>query len=252
MYQALTEDILVPIDGAYIRITVHIWQPEAPIATLICIHDFFGCGTDFSVLGERLAMSGIKVVAPDLPGRGQSSSFNERGSYILKNYMQCLAHLKRFREKSAYYMGTGWGGALALSYLAFSGTKAAKLILNDATIQYRPSLHPAETTITPPALRAPHDPTLDDLVAHGRPYDLWPLVGSILIPCLFLIGRNSKDLDHARLDQTVNKLDHITVIRNLDDEQAGRLLGIDRIFIILGFLLAAPHRPDMNENDLDP
>lgn len=125
-----TEDFLVPNNANFIRLRVNVWRPETVVASLICLHDYLGDGGDFFPLCEALAEKGVKVISADFPGRGQSAAL-ETGSYGLEAYFACVGHLYSLCERNCVLLGSGWGGAIALSFLAARRLRFHGLILHN-------------------------------------------------------------------------------------------------------------------------
>jgi alpha-beta hydrolase superfamily lysophospholipase len=66
------------------EIALHIWEPPNAKRTTICVHGFAGTGGDFGPLAETLTQQGIRVIAPDLFGRGRSSFLKNARHYNLR------------------------------------------------------------------------------------------------------------------------------------------------------------------------
>lgn len=126
------DELLVPFDGTLVKMAVRIWQPDSVRATVFCIHGYWGNGADFSVLAKALAANGFKVVAPDLPGRGQSGYFKHRDQYSHAAMVQFLGHLVRYREKNVIIVASGWGALLSLSFLAVAKVQVERIVFCDA------------------------------------------------------------------------------------------------------------------------
>jgi alpha-beta hydrolase superfamily lysophospholipase len=54
------------------RVAYVEWGPAESQQVVVCVHGLTRNGRDFDFLARRLAQKGMRVLAPDLPGRGQS------------------------------------------------------------------------------------------------------------------------------------------------------------------------------------
>lgn len=104
------------------RLFYRHWLPpvEPPLLSLICIHGVGAHGRHFSVVGNRLAPSGIAVYAPDLPGHGLSEG--KRGDLTdIELTVKAIGDVarmaaERYRGKPLYILGESFGGLLVLDY----------------------------------------------------------------------------------------------------------------------------------------
>lgn len=116
------------------------WQWGAPDAahTIVCVHGLSRQGRDFDVLAQSLLARSpqpLRVVCPDVAGRGQSDWLQDPQGYQLPNYaadmLQLLAHLK---PATLDWVGTSMGGLIGLAVCAHAqavGVTVRRLVLND-------------------------------------------------------------------------------------------------------------------------
>jgi pimeloyl-ACP methyl ester carboxylesterase len=116
------------------RMHVSVWEPASPHTTLFCLHDFIGVGEDFASLARVLVRDGIRVVAPDLMGRGNSSFLGPDADYGAPTVFVCLAALDRYRLGCNLHLASGWSGILMTAYLASAGWPTGGVILNDVPL----------------------------------------------------------------------------------------------------------------------
>jgi pimeloyl-ACP methyl ester carboxylesterase len=127
-----TQEILVQLDAdRYAKLFVRVWKPEASIGTVFCIHGFTGNGSDFEYLADFLAANNYTVVCPDMLGRGLSAYLGEGANYDFNLYAKCLRALDQFSGRENHYIGTSWGGTIALIYLYMVRARVTKVVLND-------------------------------------------------------------------------------------------------------------------------
>jgi len=116
------------------------WQWGAPDAahTIVCVHGLSRQGRDFDVLAQSLLARSpqpLRVVCPDVAGRGQSDWLQDPQGYQLPNYaadmLALLAHLK---PATLDWVGTSMGGLIGLAVCAHAqavGVTVRRLVLND-------------------------------------------------------------------------------------------------------------------------
>jgi len=115
------------------------WQwgkPDAPHVVL-CVHGLSRQGRDFDVLAQALcarAGDSLRVVCPDVAGRGQSDWLKDPMGYQIPNYAaDMLVLLQQLKAGTLDWVGTSMGGLIGMALcgqpeLPF---KVRKLVLND-------------------------------------------------------------------------------------------------------------------------
>lgn len=130
-----TDELLVDLNGTFATMAVRIWYAEQSKGTVFCIHGFTGNSTDFDILAEFLQRNQFTAICPDLIGRGKSTYFGEGKMYTPENYMACIRALSKYAGQKNHFIGTSWGGIIALLFLYKSRTKVGKVILNDVCLR---------------------------------------------------------------------------------------------------------------------
>nr|WP_315479196.1 alpha/beta hydrolase [uncultured Rhodoferax sp.] len=124
------------------------WQWGAADAahTIVCAHGLSRQGRDFDVLAQALLARSpqpLRVVCPDVVGRGQSDWLKDPQGYQLPTYaadmLALLAHLK---PATLDWLGTSMGGLIGMAVCAHAqavGATVRRLVLNDVgpTIQWQ-------------------------------------------------------------------------------------------------------------------
>ncbi len=116
------------------------WQWGDPQAshTVVCVHGLSRQGRDFDVLAQALvarSKTPLRVVCPDVVGRGKSDFLADPQGYQLPTYvadmLQLLAQLK---PATLDWVGTSMGGLIGMLLCAYApsvGTSVRRLVLND-------------------------------------------------------------------------------------------------------------------------
>ena len=123
------------------------WQWGAPDAahTIVCAHGLSRQGRDFDVLAQALlarSSQPLRVVCPDVVGRGQSDWLKNPQGYQLPSYTaDMLALLAQLKPATLDWVGTSMGGLIGMAVCAHAQTVGAtvrRLVLNDVgpTIQW--------------------------------------------------------------------------------------------------------------------
>src|SRR5512135_79914 len=115
--------------GAH-AVACHLWGPPRAPAVL-CVHGLTRNARDFDALAERLAAA-FRVVAVDLPGRGDSARLADRALYRDDTYLADLRHvMDRLDTGPVRWVGTSLGGRLGMRMAASHPERVAALVLND-------------------------------------------------------------------------------------------------------------------------
>ena len=116
------------------------WQWGDPQAshTVVCVHGLSRQGRDFDVLAQALverSTTPLRVVCPDVVGRGKSDFLTDSQGYQLPTYvsdmLQLLAQLK---PATLDWVGTSMGGLIGMLLCAYApsvGASVRRLVLND-------------------------------------------------------------------------------------------------------------------------
>jgi len=114
------------------------WGHAQAEHTVVCVHGLSRQGRDFDVLAQALvakAGGNIRVVCPDVVGRGQSDWLADPMGYQLPTYaadmLALLAHLK---PRTLDWVGTSMGGLIGMAVCAHAaavGVTVRRLVLND-------------------------------------------------------------------------------------------------------------------------
>ncbi len=135
-----SEPSLSPRFGEFIALGPHgftqmgytAWGPEDAERTVICVHGLTRNSRDFDFLAQRLAALGMRVVAPDLPGRGRSAPVAHAEDYSTPLYLAVagalIAHLG---VSEVDWVGTSLGGHIGMELAARPGSPIRRLVLND-------------------------------------------------------------------------------------------------------------------------
>jgi pimeloyl-ACP methyl ester carboxylesterase len=115
------------------------WGDPAHPRVAVCVHGVGRNARDFDVLAEALAPT-HRVVAVDMPGRGESDWLADPNDYVFATYLTTLtALIARSGAETVDWIGTSMGGLLGIVVAAQPGTPIARLVVNDVG----PAVEPA-------------------------------------------------------------------------------------------------------------
>jgi len=123
-----------PLLGPFGFVQLHYteWGPREAERTVICLHGLTRNGRDFDFLARHLAQRGMRVVAPDLPGRGRSDRLPGAHHYVTETYLTAMAALlSRLDVAEVDWVGTSLGGHIGMELAARRGAPIRRLVLND-------------------------------------------------------------------------------------------------------------------------
>jgi pimeloyl-ACP methyl ester carboxylesterase len=104
--------------------------PDNP-HVLIAVHGLTRTGADFEYLAQALSHK-VRVIAPDMPGRGLSEWLPNGAMYVIPYYLSaCVALVARTNSTTLDWLGTSMGGLIGMAYASVPHNPIRKLILND-------------------------------------------------------------------------------------------------------------------------
>ena len=113
------------------RVVYYEWGEADNARVVVCVHGVGRNGRDFDVLGEALATT-HRVLAIDMPGRGESDWLADPNDYTFPTYLTALvALLARSRAASVDWIGTSMGGLLGIVVAAQPKSPVTRLVVND-------------------------------------------------------------------------------------------------------------------------
>ena len=116
----------------FVRLHYTEWGPRESERTVICLHGLTRNGRDFDFLARHLASRGMRVVAPDLPGRGRSERLPGAHHYVTETYLAAMAALlARLDVTEVDWVGTSLGGHIGMEFAARRNAPVRRLVLND-------------------------------------------------------------------------------------------------------------------------
>ena len=116
------------------------WQWGDPQAshTVVCVHGLSRQGRDFDVLAQALvarSKAPLRVVCPDVVGRGKSDFLADPQGYQLPTYVaDMLQLLAKLKPATLDWVGTSMGGLIGMLLCAYApsvGASVRRLVLND-------------------------------------------------------------------------------------------------------------------------
>ncbi len=114
------------------------WGDASAAHTIVCVHGLTRQGRDFDVLAQALvarAPGPVRVVCPDVAGRGMSDWLADPQAYAIPTYAgDMLALLAALKPQTLDWVGTSMGGLIGLAVCAHAkgvGATVRRLVLND-------------------------------------------------------------------------------------------------------------------------
>ena len=116
----------------FARVAYVEWGPPDAEQVVVCVHGLTRNSRDFDFLARRLAHRGLRVIAPDLPGRGKSQWVVPPTDYATPLYIAAAAAvIARSGAKAVDWIGTSLGGHVGMEVAALPGAPIRRLVLND-------------------------------------------------------------------------------------------------------------------------
>ena len=105
------------------RMAYWLWGAEDAAHVVVCVHGLSRQGRDFDVLADALverSSAPVRVVCPDVVGRGRSDWLADSAGYVLPTYVadmvQLLQHLQsQGRITTLDWVGTSMGGLIGMA-----------------------------------------------------------------------------------------------------------------------------------------
>lgn len=117
------------------------WQWGNPLAThvVLCVHGLTRQGRDFDTLAQALCQAygdSLRVVCPDVVGRGKSDWLQDPAGYQIPNYaLDMLSLLAKLQPGTLDWVGTSMGGLIGMAVAGQTTLPAfaqvRRLVLND-------------------------------------------------------------------------------------------------------------------------
>ena len=113
------------------KIAYQDWGPE-DANPIVCVHGLTGNAFDFDILAQDLTQHGHRLIAVDLPGRGDSDFHDDPLLYNYDQYIQdLLGLLDHLHLKSVDWLGVSLGGLLGVRIAGSDNSPIRRMILND-------------------------------------------------------------------------------------------------------------------------
>jgi len=113
------------------RMVYHEWGAPAAARCVVCVHGLTRNGRDFDRLAAVLAQR-LRVVCPDVVGRGQSDWLTNPRLYGYPQYLADMtALLARLDLERVSWVGTSMGGLIGLMLAAQPQAPIERLVIND-------------------------------------------------------------------------------------------------------------------------
>jgi pimeloyl-ACP methyl ester carboxylesterase len=142
MFEPKLEFVTCPDAQGGHRMAYWQWGNPASTHVVLCVHGLTRQGRDFDVLAQALCQRAadtgqdIRVVCPDVVGRGRSDWLKDPAGYQIPNYAaDMLALLAQLQPRTLDWLGTSMGGLIGMVVAGFAEApafaKVRRLVLND-------------------------------------------------------------------------------------------------------------------------
>jgi pimeloyl-ACP methyl ester carboxylesterase len=118
------------------------WGRAGSTNVVVCVHGLTRQGRDFDTLAQDLCSHSVdlRVVCPDVVGRGRSDWLADPMGYAVPTYVaDMVTLLARLDAQRVDWVGTSMGGLIGLGLASLAGSPIRRLVLNDVG----PAIEPA-------------------------------------------------------------------------------------------------------------
>jgi pimeloyl-ACP methyl ester carboxylesterase len=108
------------------------WGDPRNRDVVLCVHGLTRSARDFDALARALC-GRLRVVCPDVAGRGDSDRLADPMQYVLPQYVADMVTLvARLDVDAVAWVGTSMGGLIGMALAAQPGSPVRRLVMNDA------------------------------------------------------------------------------------------------------------------------
>jgi pimeloyl-ACP methyl ester carboxylesterase len=126
------DEVLVVNTAGFYRLRYAEWGRADAQRVVVCVHGVSRNGHDFDYLAANLAAAGMRVVVPDLPGRGRSDWLPSSVHYDNPAYLTAMATLvARIGAREVDWVGSSLGGYIGMHIASLPHNPIRRLVLND-------------------------------------------------------------------------------------------------------------------------
>ena len=107
------------------------WGDPSNPHVVVCVHGLTRQGRDFDALARELSAR-VRVVCPDVVGRGRSDWLADPAGYAVPTYVaDMVTLLARLNARTVDWVGTSMGGLIGLVLGSLPNSPLRRLVLND-------------------------------------------------------------------------------------------------------------------------
>ncbi|MEM7023734.1 MAG: alpha/beta fold hydrolase, partial [Pseudomonadota bacterium] len=110
----------VQVEGPERTVTLSYteWGAADSVGTVLCVHGLTRNARDFDQLAADLAAE-MRVICPDMVGRGRSDRLMDPEHYVLPTYMSHMVQLiEKMNLDEVDWVGTSMGGMIGMALAA--------------------------------------------------------------------------------------------------------------------------------------
>jgi pimeloyl-ACP methyl ester carboxylesterase len=138
MSEPTLDDVLCPDASGGHRMAYWQWGNPNAGHVVVCVHGLTRQGRDFDVLAQALlarSAAPLRVVCPDVAGRGMSDWLADSAGYAIPNYSgDMLSLLAQLKPQTLDWVGTSMGGLIGMAVCVHAKAVHAnvrRVVLND-------------------------------------------------------------------------------------------------------------------------
>ncbi len=125
-------DLLCLSAAGFHRVAYREWGQAGAKRAVVAVHGLTRNSRDFDELAAGLAAADVRVICPDVVGRGDSDPLSDPKGYGYPQYLADMtALIARLDVESVDWIGTSMGGLIGMMLAALPKSPIRRLVVND-------------------------------------------------------------------------------------------------------------------------